>query len=259
MAATITLDLHNHSACSYDASARFTHYRSAARRGLFDVLAITDHNTTKAKKSFLNDEFRVIIGEEIDTKDGELIGLFLDSKEAGDVPTHRSALDTAKEIQARGGLVYLQHPYYRWLKKPHRMHEQTILHLMDARAVDIVEVANAGPLMSESNRRARVLAQQHDIPMGAGSDAHHATDIARAVVRIPRVKDPFDLTNEDLVNGLRAGSVDTHRIRPSVLTLSVRVGYAVHVGYGRLSGGERKLREPHQDWEGEIPPPSLQT
>jgi predicted metal-dependent phosphoesterase TrpH len=107
------LDLHNHSACSYDASSRFAHYKHAFHRGLFDVVAITDHNTTRAKHSFLNDEFRVIIGQEVDTRDGELLCLFLDSAAARDVPLHRSAVDTAKEIRERGGLVYLQHPYYR--------------------------------------------------------------------------------------------------------------------------------------------------
>jgi hypothetical protein len=107
-----------------------------------------------------------------------------------------------------------------------------------------VEVANGGALMKTSNRRAEQLARDWDLPGGAGSDAHHPSDIGRCTVRIPLSKDPFEMSEADLLQGLRQGVIDRDRVRSSALTLGVRAGYAMRVGYGWLAGGERKSREP---------------
>lgn len=238
---SLALDRHNHSSYSYDASNRFANYKHCFECGYFDILAITDHNTMKAGKAFRNDEFRVIIGEEIDTQDGELIGLFLD--DAGEISKHRSVFDTAREIQERGGIVYLQHPFYRWLRKSHRIHPETISGLLHHGLIDVIETANAGPFMAKSNQRAAALARHWDIPQGAGSDAHHPSDIGRSVVRIPWSKDPFELDRADLLAGLHLGQIDSSRVRASAATLGVRFGYSVKVSYARLTGGERKRRE----------------
>jgi predicted metal-dependent phosphoesterase TrpH len=242
---SLVLDLHNHSACSYDASNRFAHYKACFEHKLFDVVAITDHNTMKARKMFTNDEFRVIIGEEIDTSDGELIGLFVDDDgSVGEIATHRSIFDTAQEIRNRGGLVYLQHPYYRWLRKAHRIHPDTISALLHRELVDIVETRNGGAFMEASNRRATALARHWDLPQGAGSDAHHPGDIGRCTVKIPFSGDAFSLTREALLAGLREGEIDDSRTRSSLATLGARGGYAFKLLYARLGGGERQTREP---------------
>ena len=239
----VILDLHNHSSCSYDASNRFAHYKRCFERRFFDVLGITDHNTLKAKNLFENEEFKVIMGEEIDTRDGELIGLFLEEH----VTPFRTIFDTAKEIKARGGLVYLQHPYYRWLRKAQRLHPHTIHALMSERLVDIVEAANAGPFMSSSNRKAQDLARHWDVVEGAGSDAHHPSDIGRCTVGVHLDGDPRDLTPDELMVSLRSGHIHRERVRNSAITLSCRLGYAWKVAYGRLGGAEKHTRYPEGD------------
>lgn len=243
MSREVTLDLHNHSSCSYDASNRFAHYKRCFERRLFDVLAITDHNTLKAKNLFENDEFKVIMGEEIDTRDGELIGLFLDEH----VTPFRPIFDTAREIRDRGGLVYLQHPYYRWLRKAARLHPDTIHALMSERLIDVVETANGGPFMTSSNRKARDLARHWNVVEGAGSDAHHPSDIGRCTVRVSLDKDPRDLTPENLMASLRGGNVNRERVRNSAITLSCRIGYSMKVAYGRLGGAAKHTRYPEAD------------
>jgi predicted metal-dependent phosphoesterase TrpH len=240
---SLVLDLHNHSSCSYDASNRFAHYKAGFERGLFDVVAITDHNTMRAHHFFTNDEFRVIIGEEIDTSDGELIGLFLSAHGSDEITKHRPILDTAAEIKNRGGIVYLQHPYYRWLRRSHRVHEDTIAELLRNTLVDVIETRNGGAFMAESNRRATELARYWGVPEGAGSDAHHPGDIGRCTVRIPFDGDPFTMTNDDLLAGLRKGEIDDSRIRGAPGTLAARAGYAMKVAYGRLAGAEPKRRD----------------
>ncbi len=243
---SLVLDLHNHSSCSYDASNRFAHYKHGFEKGFFDVVAITDHNNMKAREMFQNQEFRVIIGEEIDTANGELIGLFLNS-DVAEIPKHRSMVETAREIRNRGGLVYVQHPYYRWMKPRHRLDPDAIMALLHHDLVDIVETRNGGALMQKSNRRASELALHWDIPQGAGSDAHHPSDIGRCTVRIPFEGDPFAMTNKDLLAGLRYGDIDDSRVRNSALTLLPRAGYAIKVAYSRLGGAERKRRNPAKE------------
>src|SRR5581483_2580119 len=220
MSRELVCDLHNHSACSYDSSNRFSHYKSCFDRGLFDVLAITDHNTVRARKFFANADFQVIIGEEIDTGQGELVGLFLDEH----IKPDRSILDTAAEIRAQGGLVYLQHPYYRWLRNP--IHPEAVDALLHRNLVDVVEVANGGPLMSACNERAMALAEHWGLPKGAGSDAHHPTDIGRCRARIIVDDDSAVVTQAELVAGLLNAEIDTTRVRSSAATLSARFGYS---------------------------------
>ena len=92
-AAGLTLvDLHNHTFHSYDAQNRLSDYERAHDRGRFDVVAITDHNTIAGALRFRERaSFPVIVGQEIDTADGELIGLYLDEPVAAGVP----AIETA--------------------------------------------------------------------------------------------------------------------------------------------------------------------
>jgi len=240
---TQLVDLHNHTYCSYDASNRLSDYRRAHAEGRFDVLAITDHNTISGAKKIAEcvPEFDVIVGEEIDTKHGEIIGLFLSE---GLTP-HRSAIDTAKEIRRQDGLVYLQHPYYRWLRKPHRMPPEIIQELIDEDLIDVVEVLNAGPLMWRSNMKAERLAQNHRLVRGAGSDAHHPSDIGRSCMRVPA----GPTTPQSLKERLKYGVlVDRHRA--SVFTLWGRLAYSIEASK-LVSGVETKKRAqllgPHPD------------
>ena len=96
------LDLHNHTHRSFDAVNRPEDYARAHARGRFDVLAITDHNRIDgARELAAVAPFPVVVGMEIDTADGELIGLFLDEA----IAPGRPARETATLIREQGGLV----------------------------------------------------------------------------------------------------------------------------------------------------------
>ena len=84
------VDLHNHTDHSPDSRNRLRDYERAHARGRFDVVAITDHNTIAGALEFRERaSFPVIVGQEIDTTEGELIGLFLEDRGA-DRPEARS-------------------------------------------------------------------------------------------------------------------------------------------------------------------------
>jgi len=82
-----------------------------ARKNDIDVVAITDHNTIRGalETKKLEKEYgvEVIVGSEIMSKDGEIIGLFLNQE----IPAGLSAEETIEKIHEQGGLAIAPHPY----------------------------------------------------------------------------------------------------------------------------------------------------
>ena len=84
--------------------------KHAKKKGL-DVIAITDHNTIRGglETKKLEKEYgvEVIVGSEIMTKDGEILGLYLNEE----IPKGLSAEETIEKIHEQGGLAVAPHPY----------------------------------------------------------------------------------------------------------------------------------------------------
>lgn len=225
-------DLHNHTHRSYDARNRLVDYERAHLAGKFDVLAITEHNRIDGARELRDAaSFPVIVGQEIDTGDGELIGLFLSEQ----IDRGRPIDETARAIRAQGGLVYLPHPFYRLIRHP--IGAPARERLADAGLIDIVEVANGGPFTGAANRRARAWAVSHDLPMAAGSDAHEPGDIGTCVCAVP----PGELTASALPDRLRAGRVIVRR-RSTASQLAAKIRTRV----GRTLRGFRERELPRR-------------
>ena len=104
----LCFDFHIHSKFSYDSLLSPKRIvRVAKKRGL-DGIAITDHDTIKGalEASKFNDSIYVIIGSEIRTEKGDVIGLFLNEE-----ITSKYFDEVVDEIKSQGGLVVLPHPY----------------------------------------------------------------------------------------------------------------------------------------------------
>ncbi len=82
----------------------------AVKNGM-DIIAVTDHNSIKGgieTKKYENEyNIKVIVGSEISTIDGELIGIYLNEK----IPKHLSVEETIEKIHEQGGLAIAPHPY----------------------------------------------------------------------------------------------------------------------------------------------------
>ncbi len=79
-----------------------------AEKNGMDLIAITDHNTLEG--AFLTKKYapsKVIVGEEITTSDGEVLGLFLNEE----IPRDLSGEETVERIHEQGGLAIAPHPY----------------------------------------------------------------------------------------------------------------------------------------------------
>jgi len=221
------LDLHNHSHHSYDAQIRPADYERAHAAGLVDVVAITDHNTIAGALELRERaSFPVIVGQEIDTADGELIGLFLEGPVRAGLP----AIETAERIRAQGGLVYLQHPFYRLVRS--RMRGAAREELRGRGLLDVVEAANGGPFTAGANARALAWARASGLPHTASSDAHEASTIGTCLVSAPA--GPVDAAS--LPDILRAAT-PVHRRASAATALTVkaagRIGTALRVAAGR--------------------------
>ena len=226
------VDLHNHTDCSYDATNRLEHYEHAYAVGLFHVLAITDHNRIDGA-AMLRERasFPVVVGIELDTAEGELIGLFVEDR----IPPGLAASETAERIRGQGGLVYLPHPFYTLVRRPLRASVRDAL--AGVGLVDVVEGRNGGPFTDRPDALARTWAAERGLPLGAGSDAHDPVDIGRCVVSVPA----GPLEPASLVERLRLGRIVDNR-RPSSLQIATKARHRFFAEIPKRVRGEPRRR-----------------
>ena len=192
------IDLHCHSEASADCSTPLTLFPTRCReRGVW-VQAVTDHDqiwgAQKLQEVVEEEKIRkagfpltIIVGEEVSTTHGEIIGLFLKER----VPPGMSPGETVAAIKEQGGLVLLPHgfdPLKRWRLQP------TALETVEDE-INIVETFNARISQPRWNQAAVDWAKVHGAAMSAGSDAHTLADIGSAWVEVPvqQIRTPQDL------------------------------------------------------------------
>jgi predicted metal-dependent phosphoesterase TrpH len=168
--------------------------RRCRQLGLSPIF-LTDHEGIDGAQSLVEAGVPAVVGQEILTTEGELIGLFL--KEP--VPTRLSPERTVNAIKGQGGLVYLEHPYDTSRRN---LREEAIERI--ARQIDIVEVVN-GRSQPELNRRAQELRSTLGVAAGAGSDAHTLSEIGSVFVEMEAFDGP-----QDFLKKLRRSKVVTH-------------------------------------------------
>jgi predicted metal-dependent phosphoesterase TrpH len=213
----VRVDMHSHTMWSGDSTTTPDELIDAVRRTAIDVLCITDHQAI-AGALRLRDELpcRVVIGEELRTHAGELIGLFLTER----IPSGLSPRDAAEAIRAQGGVVYVPHPFDPMRA---RLSDAALDDLVATGLVDAIEVRNAKTSLEHLNARSADYARRNGLPGGGGSDAHVPDAIGAVYVEMPDFDDAAAF-----LRSLRAGVVVGHhfdrprpwsaRIVPSVTT-----------------------------------------
>jgi predicted metal-dependent phosphoesterase TrpH len=221
-------DLHCHTARSFDSlSPPAAVARAAAQRGLTH-LAITDHERidgAQAARDAAPDGLTVIVGQEVRTQGGDLIGLFLERP----VAPGMTSLDAARAIRDQGGVVGLPHPYDRFRSSGARRNDATAWSEL-LQLVDYVEGFNGRLIVGDGNERAVALAREHRLPTVAVSDAHTLMEVGVSYTALARPPDSAD--------ELRAALADAELIigRGSRL---VRAGMPVAKGINWLRGNRR--------------------
>jgi predicted metal-dependent phosphoesterase TrpH len=158
------IDLHTHSVASPDGGLSLKNYQSVLARGRLQVIAITDHNSIDfavAAQSELGE--CIIVGEEIMTTEGEIIGLFLSQK----VKKGLSLRKTVALIKEQQALVYVPHPFAILRSGIQPANLDKIIE-----TVDIVEVYNGRAYWDDHALEALEMAQKHGLSIAASSDSH---------------------------------------------------------------------------------------
>jgi predicted metal-dependent phosphoesterase TrpH len=182
----VRVDCHLHTIASGDAVLTLEQLAERAEQTGLDVVCITDHNVTSAAVAAAERDLgvRVIVGEEIRTPDGDVIGLFLTER----IPYVLPVAEVVGRIRAQGGLVYAPHPFDQVRSSLGRV----LPGLCAEGAVDIIEVFNAKTEDRVPNDRAAALATAYALPGGAGSDAHDAPGVGAAHLEMPDFDGPAD-------------------------------------------------------------------
>ena len=187
-------DFHCHTRFSRDSilpEQRFIEI--AIERGLTHV-AVTNHNNVegaiavrdKVAELGLTDQLTVILGEEVSTADGEVVGLFVSKT----IPRGLSAKETADEIHRQGGLVSIPHPFDPF--RGSHIKEGPLRNLAELGKIDCVEIFNCRVALQRHNLEAAEFAAHYGVPGIAASDSHSSFEIAMAYNALPA----FDTADE---------------------------------------------------------------
>jgi predicted metal-dependent phosphoesterase TrpH len=180
-------DLHIHTLAS-DGLSGVEDVLAAALDRHLSVIAITDHERIDAAvvAQRLAQErelpLRVIVGEEITTRNGHLVGLFMTQR----IKPWGTMRDAVARVHDQGGICIVAHPLVPY---PLCASERTIRRLLDdadlARHPDAIEAFNPTTARMRWSRRVPAFVAEVGLAAVASSDAHHADSVGRAVTRLP--------------------------------------------------------------------------
>ena len=162
------IDGHTHTMWSGDATTTPDELIAALPGSGVDVLCITDHNSVDGALRFAQSGelgIPVIVGEEVKTSEGELIGLFLTDR----IPFGLKPAEAVTEIKRQGGVVYVPHPFD---EMRHCMKPDALYGLARDGGLDVIETVNAKTSLASLNARADAFADEFGLRKAGGSDAH---------------------------------------------------------------------------------------
>ncbi len=219
---------HIHTDYSDDSNLSVDTIAKLARQRQINCLTITDHDTIEGARQMAataGPDLQVIIGEEISTNQGHLIGLFLHEHiEPGHPPSR-----TAELIHQQGGLVIVPHPFNRFFGCGLRDAVDDIIDMIDA-----VEVWNAQNILESVNHKAEQLAARLQLPNIVGSDIHHGQTLDACHQWIPPFDDP-----QSFLNSLREGTFVkgrhplTYFVETAWTIFRYKTGLGTPAGYGQ--------------------------
>ncbi|MDQ6692708.1 MAG: PHP domain-containing protein [Candidatus Dormibacteraeota bacterium] len=173
------VDFHMHSNFSRDSFTQLADLAARAREVGLTRIALTDHNTADGALQLREQEPElVVVGEEIKTTEGEVIGLYLTRT----IKAWQRPEAVMDEIHEMGGLVYVPHPFDRWRANfmPHRL-------VALADRIDVIEGYNQWADRGANDAATRIAAELGK-PIAFGSDAHSVAELGQSWLEV----EPFE-------------------------------------------------------------------
>lgn len=146
----------------------------AAEAGLGRI-ALTDHNTAEGALELARMAPELaIVGEEVRTTEGEVIGLFIERS----IPAGLRPEQVCDMVHEMGGLTYFPHPLDRF-----RAHFASHRLVELAGRIDIIEVYNPWARPRDNEAAARLCQELRKVA-ATGSDAHGPDELGRSWMEI---------------------------------------------------------------------------
>ncbi len=178
----INVELHCHTYHSSDSLMLPQQILQACDRRGIDRVAITDHNSIAgARETAALAPDRVIIGEEILTTEGEILGYFVQEE----IPKGLPPMDVVERLKAQGAVISIAHPFD--LTRGCRWSMETLETLFPH--IDALEVLNARCWNDQPNDQAADIVRIAGLHGTAGSDAHAPAEVGRAYLSLPAFSD----------------------------------------------------------------------
>jgi predicted metal-dependent phosphoesterase TrpH len=167
-------------------------------------IAIADHDAVEGGLELQKiAPFKVIVAEEVQTYNGEVMGMFLKKRIASGIPLQQAIA----AIKEQGGLVNIPHPFdpMRGL----RLNADEFNKL--APQIDMIEVFNARVPTTQTNTKAENFAREHNLPGTAGSDSHSIAEMGSVAVAMNDFTTPAEF-----LAALRTATIEGKRASPFV-------------------------------------------
>ena len=197
-------DFHIHTKYSMDCSNELEDIIKRCQKLGITCIAIADHDAVKGGLELQKlAPFKVIVAEEIQTYNGEVMGMFLKKRIASGIPIEQAIA----AIKEQGGLVNIPHPF-----DPMRGLRLTTDEFNKlAPQIDLIEVFNARVPTTQTNEKAVNFAQEHNLPGTAGSDAHSIAEIGSVTVELNDFNSPTEF-----LAALKTAKIQGKRASPFV-------------------------------------------
>ncbi|QSG15601.1 Metal-dependent phosphoesterase (PHP family) [Halapricum desulfuricans] len=175
----LSVELHVHSSLSYDGRDSVDALLERAQNASLDALAITDHDEFDASREAVEKapayDLVGIPGMEVTSDAGHVLALGISEA----IPSGLPFVETLDRIHDHGGIAVVPHPF-----QESRSGVMANISRVELARADAIEVYNSRLLTGYANKQAREFATEHGIPMTAGSDAHIAEMVGRAITNV---------------------------------------------------------------------------
>jgi len=182
----LKVEFHCHTRYSKDSLVELADLLHVCKRKGIHKLVVTDHNTIAGAlkaRELAPDQF--IIGEEMMTLQGELLGIFIKEE----IPIGLSAKAAIELLRSQGAFISVSHPFDT-LRQGHWHPDDLISIIPD---IDAIEMFNSRCLLPRFNLQSITFAHQHHLLGTVGSDAHSLVEVGVATLTLPDFEDADSL------------------------------------------------------------------
>ncbi len=182
------IDFHVHTNYSIDSTIEPKQLLQKSRE-IGIIPALCDHNSIKSHSAIPKNS-KVILGEEIKTDVGDLIGYYVNEL----IPKNTPFLEAVDKIKEQGGLSCLPHGFDKIRYNIGNRYPEY------AKKVDLIEGFNSRCIFKEANKLAENFAKKYKKLTTCGSDSHFLFEFGKTYSILPE----FDLESpKELLKALK--------------------------------------------------------